>query len=58
LAEILGYLKIFKSYREVVAGPSPGCNSRGGKNQRPKTRRGATFLKYSVGYMQQPVGQT
>jgi len=24
----------------------------------PKTRRGATFLKYSIGCMQQPVGQT
>jgi len=24
----------------------------------PKTRRGATFKKYSIGYMQQPVVQT
>ena len=32
----------------------------GAKNQKegPKTRRGATFLKYSIGCMQQPVGQT
>jgi len=30
------------------------------KNQKegPKTRREATFLKYSIGCMQQPVGQT
>jgi len=42
------------------AGPSPGFSSRGAKNQKegPKTRRGATFLKYSIGCMQQPVGQT
>ena len=44
----------------MAPGPSPGCSSRGAKNQKegPKTRRGATFLKYSIGCMQQPVGQT
>jgi len=32
----------------------------GAKNQKegPKTRRGATFLKYSIGCMKKPVGQT
>jgi len=36
------------------ADPSPGFSSRGG--QVPEG--GATFLKYSIGCMQQPVGQT
>ena len=42
------------------AGPSPGFNSRGAKNQKegPKTRRGAKFFKYSIGCMQQSGGQT
>jgi len=42
------------------ADPLPEFSSRGAKNQkeRPKTRRVGTFLKYSIGYMQQPVGQT
>jgi len=41
-------------------GPSPGFSGRGAKNQkeRPKTRRGATILKYSIGCMQQPGSQT
>jgi len=34
-------------------GPSPEFSSRGGQ----KPERGATFLKYSIGCMQQPVGQ-
>jgi len=45
----------------LKTGPSPGFSSRGG----PKTRRrgqkpkeGATFLKYCIGCMQQPGGQT
>jgi len=42
----------------VQAGPSPGCSSRRG--QKPeggaKNQKGATFLKYSIGSMQQPVG--
>jgi len=44
----------------VNTGPSPGFSSRGAKNQKegPKTRRGATFLKYNIGCMQQPGGQT
>jgi len=37
-------------------GPSPGFSSRGG--QKPeggaKTQKGATFLKYCIGCMQQP----
>jgi len=39
----------------ISAGPSPGFSSRGGQKpkRRPKTRKGATFLKYSIGYMQQ-----
>ena len=43
----------------ILAGPSPGCSSRGGKNQKegPKTRRGGHVFKYSIGCMQQPVGQ-
>jgi len=44
----------------LVAGPSPRCSSRGG--QKPdggaKKQKGATFLKYSIGCMQQPEGQT
>jgi len=38
-------------YKAVNAGPSPGFRSRGAKNQReePKTRRGVTFLIYSIG---------
>jgi len=44
----------------VYSGPSSGFSSRGG--QKPergaKNQKGATFLKYSVGCMQQPVGQT
>jgi len=42
------------------AGPSPGFSSRGAKNQMEgrKTRRGGTFLKYSIECMQQPGGQT
>ena len=35
------------------SGPSPGFSSRGG--QKPEA---GTFLKYCVGCMQQPVGQT
>jgi len=44
----------------LVAGPSPRFSSRGAKNQMEgqKTRRGPTFLKYSIGCMQQPEGQT
>jgi len=35
------------------SGPSLGLSSRGAKNQKEglKTRRGATFLKYSIGCM-------
>ena len=45
----------------LLAGPSPGFSSRGG--QKPERgaknqKGGGTFLKYSVGCMQQPVGQT
>ena len=44
----------------LETGPSPGFSSRGAKNQKegPKTRRGVTFLKYSIGCMQHPGGQT
>ena len=44
----------------LVAGPSPRFSSRGAKNQMEgqKNRSGATFLKYSIGCMQQPGGQT
>ena len=47
-------------YSDMLPGPSPGFSSRGAKNQKegPKTRRGATFLKYCIGCMQQPGGQT
>jgi len=46
---------------DARAGPSPGFSSRG--SQTPKRgaknqKGGATFLKYSIGYMQQPGGQT
>jgi len=43
-----------------ASGPSPAFSSRGGKKQKegPKTRRGATFLKFCIGCMQQPGGQT
>jgi len=53
-------LQIGKYILGVHAGPSPGFSSRGGqkpeggaKNQKegPKTRRRATFLKYSIGCM-------
>ena len=45
-------------FSEVQSGPSPGCSSEGPKNRRgQKPEGGATFLKYSVGCMQQPVGQ-
>ena len=37
----------------LCAGPSPGFSSRGAKNQ-----KGCHILKYSIGCMQQPVGQT
>jgi len=33
------------------AGPPPGFSSRGEKQEGPKSRRGATFLKYSIGCM-------
>jgi len=39
-------------YDVFCPGPSPEFSSRGAKNQ-----RGGTFLKYSIGCMQQPVGQ-
>ena len=41
-------------FQRLWAGPSPEFSSRGGQ----KNRRGSTFLKYSIGCMQQPVGQT
>ena len=43
-----------------ATGPSPGFSNRGAKIQKegPKTRRGATFLKYSIGCMQQQGSQT
>jgi len=46
-------LRLHQARRQDVA-------AGGVKNQKegPKTRRGATFLKYSIGCMQQPVGQT
>ena len=49
-----------KLYTAMKSGPSPGCSSRGAKNQKEgqKNRRGVTFLKYSFECMQQPVGQT
>ena len=42
------------------AGPSPGFRSRGGHKPEggAKKQKGATFLKYSIGCMQQPEGQT
>jgi len=48
------------SIRGLETGPSPGFSSRGAKIQMegPKTRRGETFLKYCIGCMQQPGGQT
>ena len=48
--------KAFSGFR---AGPSPGFNSRGAKNQKegPKAKRRTIFLKCSIGCMQQPVGQ-
>jgi len=33
--------------REVTSGPPPGFSSRGGQ----KPEGGATFLKYSIGYV-------
>jgi len=43
----------------IKSGPSPGFSSRGGqKPERGAKNQKATFLKYSVGCMQQPVGQT
>jgi len=51
-------LKIFQ-YGDVEAGPSPGFSTREG--QKPdggaKKQQGGTFLKYSIGCMQQPGGQ-
>jgi len=40
--------------------PSPGLSSRGAKKQKEvtKNKRGFTFLKCSIGCMQQPRGQT
>jgi len=36
-------------------GPSPGFSSKGAKNQEgQKPEGGGTFLKYTIGYMQQP----
>jgi len=40
--------------QNVYAGPSPGFSSRGGQ----KPEGGAKFLKYSIGCMSQPGGQT
>jgi len=44
----------------LVAGPSPRFSSRGGHKPDggAKKQMGATFLKYSIGCMQQPGGQT
>jgi len=38
----------------LLTGPSPGFSSRRGQ----KPEGGAKFFKYSIGCMQQPVGQT
>ena len=38
----------------IKSGPSPGFSSRGGQ----KPEGGATYLKHSIGCMQQPGGQT
>jgi len=42
------------------AGPSPGFSSRGDQKTEggAKNQRGTTFLKYCIGCMQQPGGQT
>jgi len=44
----------------VCSGPSPGFSSRGEKSRRrgQKAEGGGTFLKHSIGCMQQPVDQT
>ena len=44
----------------TAASPSPGFSSGGGAKARrgQKPEGGATFFKYSIGCMQQPVGQT
>jgi len=53
LLGIANFLTGYQASRQDIAAV-------GAKNQKegPKTRRGATFLKYSIGCMQQPVGQT
>jgi len=53
---LVSFLHCF--YVLVEAGPSPGFSSRRG--QKPgevKNQKGSTFLKYSIEWMQQPVGQ-
>jgi len=47
-------MKMYFLFAGICTGPSPGFSSRGGQ----KPEDGATFLKYSIGCMQQPVGQT
>ena len=47
--------------QDTQTSPSPGFSSRGGaktKKRGQKPEGGATFLKYSIGCMQQPGGQT
>jgi len=54
------FLFLFCFNKRSIAGPSPEFSSRGGQKTDggAENQKGATFLKFSIGCMQQPVGQT
>jgi len=47
-------------HKTLTTGPSPGFSSRGGQKPKggAKNHKRATFLKYSIGCIQQPGSQT